>query len=275
MRAHSSCDRRSDAGLLQFLQSRCVDVEWSIACSSIVRYRIRSAIRRASALPPPPRPLPVPRCCARRRRAAGPAGLPRRSCRAARPRASRSHPHRSLPSAWLSRDRREVAVAHLDRHGARDEAALAASHVGVVARHVGDLLAHPIEIASGRARRCTSLDDDFDGRFGSTGRSSSPCASLSSQSGHAADGGAQHRRIGGAHVDERVDAALAQPLRRDRPDAPERIDRQLLQERLDALGRDHGQAVRLLPRRRDLRQELVRRHAGRRGQASSPRESAP
>ena len=76
----------------------------------------------------------------------------------------------------------------------------------------------------------------------------------------------------------RVDAALAQPRRRHRPDAPQRVDRQLLQERLDALGRDHRQAVRLAPGRRDLREELVRRDAGRRGQAgrlANPRLDAP
>ena len=34
---------------------------------------------------------------------------------------------------------------------------------------------------------------------------------------------------------------------RDRPDAPQRIDRQRLEEALDALGRDDRQAVGLLP----------------------------
>ena len=92
--------------------------------------------------------------------------------------------------------------------------------------------------------------------------------------GMAADGLAQHRRIGGAHVDEPLDAALAQPLRGHRADAPQRVDRQLLQELLDALGRDHRQAVGLLPRRRDLREELVRRDAGRRGSPVASRISA-
>jgi len=45
-----------------------------------------------------------------------------------------------------------------------------------------------------------------------------------------------------------------------------RVDRQLLQERLDALGADHGQAVRLFPARRDLGEELVWRDARRRGE---------
>ena len=58
------------------------------------------------------------------------------------------------------------------------------------------------------------------------------------------------------------------------PDAPERVDRQLLQEALDPFGRDDGQAVRLLPVGGDLGEELVRRDAGRGGQAASPRGCA-
>ena len=56
--------------------------------------------------------------------------------------------------------------------------------------------------------------------------------------------------IGGAHVHQPLDAALAQPRRGHRPDAPQRVDRQLLQKPLDPLRRDHRQAVGLLPRRR-------------------------
>ena len=46
----------------------------------------------------------------------------------------------------------------------------------------------------------------------------------------AADGLAQQRGIGGAHVDEPLDAASAQPRRRHRPDAPQRVHRQALKE---------------------------------------------
>ena len=62
--------------------------------------------------------------------------------------------------------------------------------------------------------------------------------------------------------------------RRHRADAPQRVDRQLLQERLDPLRADHRQAVGLLPAGRDLREKLVRRDAGRRGQAGVARGCA-
>ena len=56
-------------------------------------------------------------------------------------------------------------------------------------------------------------------------------------------------------------------LRRHRPDAPERVDRKLLQERLDAFRRDHGEAVGFPPRGGNLREELVWRDARRRRQS--------
>ena len=94
-----------------------------------------------------------------------------------------------------------------------------------------------------------------------------PSASCRSQSALAADGS---RSTVGSAV--RTSTSRSMPRSRSRcgghrPDAPQRVDRQLLQKRLDALGRDHRQAVRLLPARRDLREELVRRDAGRRRQS--------
>ncbi len=82
--------------------------------------------------------------------------------------------------------------------------------------------------------------------------------------GHAADRGAEQGGIGRAHVDELVDAALAEARGRDGPDAPQRVNRQFLQEVLHAFGGNHRQAVRLAPGRGDLREKLVRRHARRR-----------
>ena len=61
------------------------------------------------------------------------------------------------------------------------------------------------------------MPDDFAARFGSTGRSSMPSASWRSQSAMAADRLAQQRSIGGAHVDQPLDAALAQSRRGHRP----------------------------------------------------------
>ena len=107
---------------------------------------------------------------------------------------------------------------------------------------------------------------DFDGRFGSTGRSSRPCARSISQSARlpttASRSAAERLRTSTS-----FSMPCSRSLRgRHRADAPQRVDRQALQEALDPLGRDHGQAVRLLPARGDLRQELVGRDAGRRGQ---------
>ena len=111
-----------------------------------------------------------------------------------------------------------------------------------------------------------SVPDDF----GSRDRLDRPIVDavgqLAQPVGAAADRRSQHGGIGGADVDEPLDAALAQPRRGHRADAPQRVDRQPLEELLDAFGRDDGQAVGLLPRGRDLREELVRRDAGRRRQ---------
>ena len=88
-----------------------------------------------------------------------------------------------------------------------------------------------------------SEPDDFASRFGSTGAVVDAVGELAQPVGEAADGSRSSSQVGGAHVDEPLDAARAQLLRGDRADAPQRVDRQLLQELLDALGRDHGQPV--------------------------------
>ena len=103
-----------------------------------------------------------------------------------------------------------------------------------------------------------SLPDDFGSCSDTTARSSSPNAIRVSQS--AFEPTASRSTAGSA---ERTSTSLAIPrslssLRGHRPDAPERFDGKALEERLDALGRDHGEAVRLLPARGDLREELVR-----------------
>src|SRR6185295_17860972 len=61
-------------------------------------------------------------------------------------------------------------------------------------------------------------------------------------------------------VDQPLHAAVPQFPGGDRAYAPERVDRQLLQERLDAIGADDGEPVWLLPTRSNLREELVRGH---------------
>ena len=78
---------------------------------------------------------------------------------------------------------------------------------------------------------------------------------------------AQRRRIRRAHVDEFFNSARAQLAGGDRTHAPQRIDRKPLQEHFDPFRRDHRQPVGLLPARRNLREELVGRDAGGRGEA--------
>ena len=74
-----------------------------------------------------------------------------------------------------------------------------------------------------------------------------------------ADGASQQVGVGPADVDEALEADAPQARGGDRAHAPQRVDRQPLQERLDAFGRHDGEPVGLLPPRGDLRQELVGR----------------
>ena len=133
-----------------------------------------------------------------------------------------------------ARDGREVVVAHLDRDGAAQQplARQPARHRRAPSRRsrCGSRRGR-----SDLSRRCSRCRDDFASRFGTTGRSSMPFGELAQPVGVAADRVPQQLRRRRAHVDQPLDAALAQPLRGHRPDAPQRIDRQLLQEPLDAL----------------------------------------
>ena len=62
-----------------------------------------------------------------------------------------------------------------------------------------------------------------------------PLASCRSQSARLPTVSRSSSQVGGADVDQPLDAARAQLARRDRADAPQRIDRQLLQERFDPI----------------------------------------
>ena len=130
-----------------------------------------------------------------------------------------------------------------------------------------DLLPHAIQIVD----QVFGVGVLGSGRFGFAIRHDRPVVDavrqLPQPVGQAADDLAQAAGIDVAHVDQPFDAVRAQLSGGDRPDAPQRVDRQLLQERFDALRADDRQAVRLLPAGGDLRQKLVRRDAGRRRQA--------
>ena len=116
-----------------------------------------------------------------------------------------------------------------------------------------------------------SEPDDLGSLSATTGRSSIAVRELLQPVGHAAHRLAQRLLVNRAYVDEPVDAPRAQPLRRHGPDAPQRLNGQTLQKRLDAIGSDDGETIGLLPSRRDLREELVRRDAGRRRQPVASR----
>ena len=92
-----------------------------------------------------------------------------------------------------------------------------------------------------------SLPDDFGSCSATTARSSSPRASCCSQSASEPTVSRSSAGIDGADVDQLVDALRAQLLGGHGSDAPQRIDRQSLQERFDASGRDDRQPIRLLP----------------------------
>jgi hypothetical protein len=110
-----------------------------------------------------------------------------------------------------------------------------------VRRHLGDLGADGLDVGqvfgvgvlrARRLRLAIRLDRPIVDAVGE----------LAQPVGEAADGLAQQLRIGGADVDQRSIPARAASSPSP-ADAPQRVDRQLLQERLDRVRADHGQAV--------------------------------
>ena len=158
----------------------------------------------------------------------------------------------------------EIGVAHLDRHAAREQV--------LFPERGRDAVREPLEFGAHLAQvveilRIGGLAGD---RFPRPVRLYRPRVVAVRQARkplrQAADGARERDAVGNAHLDESFDADGAQLACRDRSDAPERLDRKLLQETLDALGCDHRQAVGFAPARGDLGQELVRRHARRAAQ---------
>ena len=168
-------------------------------------------------------------------------------------------------------DGREVVVAHLDRHRARAAARLRSSHRRCRA---------PSRSTSSRMRSRSVRSSAYvhlarrrlGGTIGSTGRSSSPAASLLQPVVMLPTAARSSVGIGRPHVDEPFDAALARAAARSRAHAPQRVDRQL------SAGNDSTRsgAITVRPsglrqRRRDLREELVRRDARRGGEPGPSR----
>ena len=140
------------------------------------------------------------------------------------------------------------------------------SPAAVSARHAVDLLANGLEVGQvlGEGPLRT-------GRLGLPRGLDRPVVDAVRQAeqpvGAAPDDARQALHVEAADVDQGDDAVRAELAGRDGADAEQRIDRKLLQEGLDPLGRDDGQPVRLPPARGDLRQELVGGDSGRGGQA--------
>ena len=171
-------------------------------------------------------------------------------------------------------DGREVVVADLDRHRARVEIASGQPARGAVepCSTISSRMS-PRSVRSRRERVLAArrlrlvLGDDRP--------VVDALRELLQPVGQRADGFAQ--RAGSA---VRTSTSFSMPRARslrggDRADAPQRVDRQALQEVLDALRRDDGQAVGLLPAGRDLREELVRAPRPPTPSGRSPRESRP
>ena len=113
----------------------------------------------------------------------------------------------------------------------------------------------------------SSVLQDFARWSGTTRRPSSPVREADEGIGPASDGAPQRVQGNVPHVHEAHAAEREKLLRRLRPDAPQRLDGQLLEETLDTLRRDHREAVGLLPAGGDFREKLVRRDAGRHGES--------
>ena len=79
--------------------------------------------------------------------------------------------------------------------------------------------------------------------------------------GQASDRLPQELHVGRTDVDEPIDPAIAQLLRRHRPNAPQRVDGQLLQKRLDPPRSNDRETVGFLPPGCNFGEELVRRDA--------------
>ena len=174
-----------------------------------------------------------------------------------------------------ARDRREVRVADLDRHRARQQRLRAepVGRVGAPSRAIS--VADRVEV--GQVLGIRVLGARRLRRRGSARPADRRCRARAAA---ASRRGCRRSPAASPASTARTSTSRSMPRARSLravtgPDAPERVDRQLLQERLDALRADDRQAVRLLPARGDLREELVRRDAGRRRQPGRRRGCAP
>ena len=112
----------------------------------------------------------------------------------------------------------------------------------------------------------SSWPTDFASRSVSTGRSSIPRASPCRCSPCAPKDSHQRLPRRAAQISDRPDPPSQERLPRHLPHPPQLPHRKRVQEILLSAGRNDREAVRLPEIRRDLRQELVRRHAGGDGQ---------
>ena len=161
-------------------------------------------------------------------------------------------------------DSGEIGVTHVEGDGSRKQLSAREPADGV-RRHFRDLLTNRREVGQIFGIRIFRA-----GRFhfpvGLDGPIVDAVGQLNQPVGEAADRISQLLRLNRTNVHHALDPAGAQLARGDPAHAPQGVDLKLLQKRFDAIGMNHGEAVRLLPARRDLRQKFVRRHTGRRRQ---------
>ena len=224
-------------------------------------------------------PLGSRRGHGRRRRAGARAVCRRRSSRAGGGAARRSRRATRSPgcAGLAAGDRAEVRVAQLEHDGPREELLALEDggrapgerlHLGADRLEVLEVLRVGL-LAADRLALLVGIDRAL------VDRRRRGCAATRPSCRRRCWSTSVGRR---ADVDRRAMPGGAQLAGRHGPDAPERVDGKLLEEPLHALGRDDGQAVRLLPARGDLREELVRRDAGRGRQPrllADPRLEAP
>ena len=133
-------------------------------------------------------------------------------------------------SRVAARDRGEVVVAHLDRHRPREQLASRSHSRGVsrpFPRCASRIVVEVHEIAARMCSRCPTIsavvcDSPADRRA---------LRELLQPVGQRPDRFREHRRIRCAHVDQLARCRARAASRGHRPDAPQRIDRQPLQER--------------------------------------------
>ncbi len=152
-------------------------------------------------------------------------------------------------------DRREVAVAHLHRDGPCPQLRLAEPH-GDHVRETEQLPVHELGGVEVELERALVADALLLALQAHPPRVDAPGEVVQALAGRVADDPGEHVDRGVGEVADRVVPAVAQHLLGLAADAPQRRDRERMQERDRLVARNHQQAVGLGKTRRELRDEL-------------------